>query len=87
MARHAELSVKPRIDIFFAEPHHRWQRPSNEAFNGLLRRYVAKGTNLAVYSQSDLDAISHRINTMPRRIHHWRSAADRYSPAVVALTA
>jgi len=87
MARHAELSVKPRIDIFFAEPHHRWQRPSNEAFNGLLRRYVAKGTNLAVYSQSDLDAISHRINTMPRRIHHWRSAADCNNPAVVALTA
>jgi IS30 family transposase len=87
MARHAELSVKPRIDIFFAEPHHRWQRPSNEAFNGLLRRYVAKGTNLAVYSQSDLDAISHRINTMPRQIHHWRSAADCNNPAVVALTA
>jgi len=87
MARHAELAVKPRIEIFFAEPHHRWQRPSNEAFNGLVRRYVAKGTNLAVYSQSDLDAISHRINTMPRRIHHWRSAAERYNPAVVALTA
>jgi len=87
MERHAELSVKPRIEIFFAEPHHPWQRPSNEAFNGLLRRYVAKGTNLAVDSQSELDAISHRINTMPRRIHHWRSAADCYDCAVVALAA
>jgi IS30 family transposase len=87
MARHAELAVNARIEIFFAEPHHPWQRPSNEAFNGLVRRYVGKGTNLAVYSQSDLDAISHRINTMPRRIHHWRSAADCYNPAVVALTA
>jgi len=38
MARHTELAVKPSIEIFFAEPHHRWQRPSKKAFNGLLRR-------------------------------------------------
>jgi len=42
MARHAELASIAGIEIFFAEPHHRWQRPSNEAFNGLLRRYVAR---------------------------------------------
>lgn len=41
---------------------------------------------LAVYSQVDLDAISHRINTMPRRIHNWRSAADCYHPAAIAAT-
>lgn len=76
MARHLELAQITNIDVFFAEPHHPWQRPSNEAFNGLVRRYVGKGTNLAVYSQADLDAISHRINTMPRRIHNWRSVAD-----------
>jgi IS30 family transposase len=38
MARHAELSVKPSIDIFVAEPHHRFERPSKKAFNGLRRR-------------------------------------------------
>jgi IS30 family transposase len=87
MARHLELAENAGIAVFFAEPHHPWQRPSNEAFNGLLRRYVGKGTNLAVYSQADLDAISHRVNTMPRRIHNWRSAADCYHPAVDAATA
>jgi hypothetical protein len=34
-----------------------WQRSSNEYFNGILRRYVGKGTNLSVYSQDDLDVI------------------------------
>lgn len=52
------------------EPHHPWQRPANEAFNGLVRRYVGKGTDLGTYSQQDLNAISERINTMPRRLHH-----------------
>jgi IS30 family transposase len=31
--------------------------------------------------------ISQRLNTMPRRIHQWESAQDRYDAAVVALTA
>ena len=59
----------------------------HENFNGLLRRYVGKGTDLGIYCQGDLDRISHRINTMPRRIHQWQSALDRYSAGVVALTA
>lgn len=64
-----------------------WLRPTNENFNRLLRRYVGKRTDLSVYSQQDLDRISHRINTMPRRIHHRESAARRYAAGVVALTA
>jgi len=35
---------------------------------------------------ADVDAISHRINTMPRRLHRWDSAQDRYNAAIDALT-
>lgn len=87
LARHEDLAAAVGIDVFFAEPHSPWQRPSNEHFNGQLRRYVGKGTDLSVYSQQDLDVISRRLNTMPRRIHNWESAQDRYDAAVVALTA
>ena len=87
MARWRDVAELAEIDVFFAEPHHPWQRPSNEAFNGILRRYVGKGTDLSVYDQQDLDAISHRLNTMPRRLFQWQSSLDRYNAAVVALTA
>jgi IS30 family transposase len=87
MARLEDFDGAVDIDVFFADPHSPWQRPSNEHFNGTLRSYVGKGTNLSVYSQDDLDVISHRINTMPRRIFKWASADDRYNVAVVALTA
>jgi transposase, IS30 family len=79
MARHDELAGAVDIDVFFAEPHHPWQRGTNENFNGLVRRYVVKGTNLSAYSQ-DLDRISHRINTMPRRLHRWDSAKTATIP-------
>jgi len=58
------------IDVYFADPHSPWQRPTNENGNGLIRRYVGKGTNLAAYTASDLLAIEHSINTMPRRSLH-----------------
>ena len=86
MARWHELVELSGIQVYFAEPHSPWQRPSNEAFNGLLRRWLPKSSNLSVYDQDDLDAISHQINTMPRRSLRWQSAHECYHRATVALT-
>jgi IS30 family transposase len=51
MARHDDLAGAVGIDVFFAEPHSPWMQRTNENFNGLLRRYVGKGTDLGIYSQ------------------------------------
>ena len=85
MACHAQLAQACGIDIYFADPHSPWQRPTNENGNGLLRRYVGKSTDLADYSPDDLRVIEHRINTMPRRVHGWSTAAEVYA-AAVAMT-
>jgi IS30 family transposase len=85
MAAHAELAEATGIDVYFADPHSPWQRPTNENGNGLIRRYVAKGTNLNVYKTEDLRRIETRINTMPRRSLGWSTAHDVYHQAV-ALT-
>jgi IS30 family transposase len=42
MARHTDLAHLCGIDIYFADPHSPWQRPTNENGNGLLRRYPPK---------------------------------------------
>ena len=81
MARHDDLSSLCGIDIYFADPHSPWQRPTNKNGNGLIRRYVGKSTNLAGYTPDDLRAIEQRINTMPRRSLNWSTAADVYNPA------
>ena len=83
MARHTDLAELCGIDIYFAEPHSPWQRPTNpENGNGLIRRYVGKSTNLATYTPEDLRLIEHRINTIPRRSLDWSTAHDRYHEAV-----
>ena len=82
MAHHDELANRCNIDVYFADARSPWQRPTNENGNGLIRRYVGKGTNLADFTTTDIRAIEHRINTMPRRVLNWDTAEHIYHQAV-----
>jgi IS30 family transposase len=82
MAHHDELANRCNIDVYFADAHSPWQRPTNENGNGLIRRYVGKGTDLADFTAVDLRSIEHRINTMPRRVLNWDTAEHVYHQAV-----
>lgn len=82
MAHHDLLAERCEIDVFFADAHSPWQRPTNENGNGLIRRYVGKGTDLSGIKQADLRTIEDRINTIPRRVLNWATARQVYDQAV-----
>jgi IS30 family transposase len=67
MAEHEQLAQRLATQIFSVDPYSPWQCGTNESTNGLLRQYLPKGTDLSVYTQRELHAIAHRLNTRPRK--------------------
>ena len=78
MARWAVIEDALGIDVYFCDPHSPWQRPTNEQTNGMLRRWLPKGTDLNI-GAARLAVIEDRLNTMPRKLHDWDSAHSVYT--------
>jgi transposase, IS30 family len=68
MARHFELAAATGIDIYFAERSSPWQRGANENFNGLIRQYFPKGTDLSIHSHTRVAHVMEELNTRPRKL-------------------
>ena len=86
MARHEELARRVSIQVYFADPHSPWQRPSNENANGLIREYLPKGTDLSGVSQAQLNAIAGRLNHRPRKVLGFETPAEVFQRKILNLT-
>ncbi len=81
-----QLERRLRTTVYFALPHHAWERGTNENTNGLLRQYLPKQTCLRALSQDQCSVIAERLNNRPRlrlgfrtpnEVYHGRPVAPR----------
>jgi IS30 family transposase len=82
MAAHAQFSVQTGVPVYFCDPRSPWQRGSNENTNGLLRQYFPKRTEIAHFSQADLDDVAAELNDRPRQTLGWKSPSQALDEAL-----
>ena len=73
MANHKWLSDETGIDIYFAHPYSSWERGTNENTNGLIRRFLPKGTDFRDVSDKRIQEIQDNLNNRPRKVLGFRT--------------
>ena len=84
MAEHVQFAIDTNVNVYFCDPHSPWQRGSNENTNGLLRQYFPKGTDLDLFSRTDLAAVARELNDRPRQTLGWMKPSEVFGRTVAS---
>ncbi len=76
MANHKWLTHKTGVKVYFAHPYASWERGTNENTNGLIRRFLPKGTDFREIDLKRLAEIQEKLNNRPRKILGYRTPKE-----------
>lgn len=76
-ARHEDIARDARMDVFFANPYHSWERGTNENTNGLIRRLYPKKSSFAGIGRQQLKRIDRFLNDRPRKCLDWWTPREK----------
>jgi IS30 family transposase len=83
---HGYKDIEGRLDtrVYFATPHHAWERGTNENTNGLLRQYLPKGACLQRLTQRHCERLALTLNHRPRLRLNFQTPHEVYYASVRA---
>lgn len=82
---HQEINDRLGVQSFFCEPYHSWEKGSVEQVNGLIRRYLPKGTDFSTVTAAEINRIEKRLNNRPRKCLNYKTPYEMFRLARGAL--
>ena len=76
-----------RTIVYYTDPYSAWQKGMNENCNGILRRFIPKGTDLNKISTEKLESILKKINGKPRAILEYETAEELFENEIRKIMA
>jgi IS30 family transposase len=73
---HEVIAEKLETEYYFADPYSSYQRGSVEQLNGLVRRFIPKGTHIDNINQSMVKMVENKLNNRPRKVLGWLSPIE-----------
>ena len=73
------LNKGQRTQIFFAHPYSSFERGTNENHNGIIRRFIPKGSDIGKWTKKSIKEIQDWMNNYPRRILGGNSPLEALS--------
>lgn len=83
---HTKLKIHLGMKTFFCDPNCAWQKGANEHFNGVLRRYIPKKTDLTTVSQLELDSITEEMNNRPLKCLKYETPSEVFRRELKSIT-
>jgi len=77
-AKHEDLTKELKVNCYFANPYHSWERGLNEHTNRLLRQYFPKKTDFTKLTNDEVQLAVMAINNRPRKSLNYLTANEVY---------
>ena len=68
-----------RTKVYYCHPYSSWERGSNERINREIRRLIPKGTDLAQFTETQIQAVEEWVNNYPREIFGFETSNERFT--------
>lgn len=82
-----DACMKEISDVYFTHPYSSWERGTNEHHNGIIRRFIPKGSLLSKIGDRTLLRVSRWMNNLPRKILNYQTPVQRFNHYYEQITA
>lgn len=79
------LTKGKRTVLYFAHPYCSCERGTNENHNGIIRRFLPKGTDFACIDEMRVRQIQHWMNSYPRKILNGLTPMEAFKDTFPSL--